>query len=154
MDCQDRLVREELFLDPGYFKVMPDVAGHVLELEPFHVAPSYDPGGKGPRRMEHEIVYEVVLPGKDHGHEGPGVHLELAQGMELGENLDPQKRGLVYDEDRDLLSLGGLYDGGPKYLGELCQGIAVALGVESGAKEPHYIDYGAGGADERYNLVS
>jgi hypothetical protein len=77
-----------------------EVELHLLEVNAFEVTSSHDTGGQGEGGAVLEKIEEVVLTGEDHGEIRFGVRLELAEGVELGEDLESQEAGLVYDEQR------------------------------------------------------
>ena len=56
------------------------------------------PGGERGGASVGELVDEAGLPGQDQGQVGLGVLVELTEGVQLGEDLQAQKRGLVDDE--------------------------------------------------------
>src|SRR5208283_3318007 len=153
VDGEDRLVREELFVDPRDLEVMFEIALHVLLFKPLEVAPPDDPRCERTGRDVHELVEEVVLAGEYHGKKGLRVHLELTEGMKLGKDLDAKKARLVDDHDRYLLSLSDLPDRPPYRAHELRQGDAVPVDVEGHADLFEYLDDGAGRGDDGDELV-
>ena len=101
---------EELLSDAGDFEMVVEIGVHLLSGDALEMAAGNDSRGEGDGGPVEEEIEEVVLPCEDDREIGFGVAFELGEGVELGVDLDSQKRGLVDDEHGFLLAVAGKLD--------------------------------------------
>lgn len=153
MDGQDCLVGKQLFFDAGDFQVMFDVAGHVFVFESFEVAFTDDTRRQWPGGMKHQIVHKIILPGQDDGQQRLGIHVELTEGVELGKDFQPQKRGFVNNQHGRLFSVGDFRDGRFDGVEQPGQRVGLAVHIETGADLPEDVGHGAGGGHDGDDFI-
>jgi len=94
--------------------------------------------------MEHQIIDEVVLSRQDDGEQRFGIHVELTDGMELGQDFQSHKRGLVDDQDGGLFSLGDFDNDRFKGAYQPGQRVGLAVHVEAAAYLFQDVGHGSG----------
>ncbi len=104
--------------------------------------------------MEHQIIDEVVLSCQDDGEQRFGIHIELTDGMELGQDFQSHKRGLVDDQNGDLFSLGDFDDDRFKGAYQPGQGVGLAVHVEAAAYLFEDVGHGSGSGHDGDDAVS
>ena len=65
---------------------------HLFDVDTFEMAFGDDARSQRQRRAILKQIDEIVLTGKDHGQMGLGVGIELAEGMEFGEDVESKRR--------------------------------------------------------------
>ena len=103
MQGSHRIVSKELSLSTNDREVMNEVCLHVLALQGLEVAASDDPRREGTGGVVEELVDEGRLSRQDDGEEVSRVVVHLGQGMELGEDIEPEDVSFVDDEHGNLL---------------------------------------------------
>ena len=96
---------EEVLFDAGDFEVVQEVGLHVLQGDTSQMASGHHPGGQGQGGAVDEQIGEVVLPGENDWEHGVGATVKLGDGVQLGEDLQPEQGSLFDTQDGLFLSL-------------------------------------------------
>ena len=119
--------------DAGDLEMVVEVGFHVGSSDAVQMRSGDDARGERERCAVEEEVCKVVLAGEDDGEDGVGVGMELGDGMKFSEDLDPEQRSLIDDEDALKLSGGELQD------------LRADDGGEGGARGAISVDFELGG---------
>jgi hypothetical protein len=105
-----RFIKEGRFY-AGDGQVMLQVHFHILAVDAFQIASGDDSRCQRQRCPVHEFIGEIGLPCHDQGKPWFGILFELAEGMDFGQNLQPQQGGFVnHQDDMDFFATDHLHD--------------------------------------------
>jgi hypothetical protein len=82
---------EELSFGPGDAQLVGEVMLHLFEIDAVEVASGDDARGQGQRVAVLEEIEKIILAGRNEGQMRFGVGLELAEGMEFGEDMESKE---------------------------------------------------------------
>ncbi|MBM2806645.1 MAG: hypothetical protein HW419_4538 [Deltaproteobacteria bacterium] len=130
----DGRVREELNLDSGDPQMVGEIKLHLFEIDSFEMAFCHDARSERQGGAVLKQIDEIILARKNHGQMRFGVDIELAEGMQFGEDIEPQKTGLIDDEERLDFLVCEHDDGVANDARESSPGKAFGLDIEGGGQ--------------------